>query len=90
MENKAKKTSLGSLALPPPTNEDSLNTSRPSKSLNKMPALEEFLNMEDSPGMSSRIERVLQTEASGTSRTAWTRVGSPWGSSLEASLRSYR
>lgn len=46
------------------------SSSRPSVSLNKILALEDFLKMEDSPGMSSGIVHVLQTEVSGISRMA--------------------
>lgn len=63
-------------------------------SLNKIQALEDFLKMEDSPEMSSRIMHVLQTEASGISDRHSESLGQdspePSGLLSEASLRSCR
>lgn len=90
-EHKAKKTSPG--------RRNHLtgvgSTSRPSMSLNKILALEDFLKMEGSPGMAPRIMHVFQTEASGATGFAAAgvldkRVQSPQGLISEASLKSCR
>lgn len=85
-ENLPRHLPSPAVPLPPALN-TSWQHSPPSLSLNKIQALEDFLKMEDSPEMSSRIVHMLQIEASGIFRIATVEVlgktvQSPRGSSL--------